>query len=120
MMNCPSAVESATTRLRMTSTGVDVMVTSQDPRARIDIVTLASYHARLEGGLTTWPAHSGFHGGPGTVGHCPIVHDRTAISLSPLTDGVTLHVTTDLPEHVTEVQTQTAQRLATLPRSFLR
>jgi hypothetical protein len=116
MMNCPSAVEGANTRLRMTANGVDVMVTSSDPRARAEIVALASYHAGFDGELTGWPEHSGFHGGPGTFGHCPIIHDRTTIALSPLTDGVTLHVMTALPEHVKAVQDQTAQRLARMPR----
>lgn len=116
MMNCPSAVEGARTRLRMTPGGVDVIVTAGDPRARAEIVALAEYHAGFAGELTEWPEHSGRHGGPGTLGHCPIIHDRTAISLSPLADGVTLHVTTGVPEHVKSVQDQTAQRLASLPR----
>lgn len=114
MMNCPSAVEGARTRLVRTPGGVDVIVTSEDPDARTEIRALADYHARLDR-FTEWPMHSGFHGGPGTYGHCPIIHDRTRITISPVPDGVTLHVVALTPDHVAPVQEQTVQRLASLP-----
>jgi len=114
MMNCPSAVEGAQTRLVQTPTGVDVIVTSADAFAQAEIRTLADYHARMDR-YTDWPQHSGFHGGPGLYGHCPIIHDRTRITLSPAPDGVTLHVRAVSPDHVASVQEQTAQRLVALP-----
>lgn len=114
MMNCPSAVEGARTRLARTPGGIDVIVTSADADARVEIRALADYHARLDR-FTGWPQHSGRHGGPGTFGHCPIIHDRTRITVSPLPDGVVLHVVALAPDHVASVQDQTAQRLAALP-----
>jgi hypothetical protein len=114
MMNCPSAVEGAQTRVVQTPGGVDVIVTSAEAAAQVEIRALADYHARMDR-FTDWPSHSGFHGGPGTSGHCPIIHDRTRITLSPVPDGVTLHVRAMSPDHVASVQEQTAQRLATLP-----
>jgi hypothetical protein len=116
MMNCPSAVAGAATRFELTPTGIDLIVTAADRSARDEIIELAAYHARLGGGPTEWPEHSGHHGGPGTVGHCPVIHDRTMIALSPRPDGVTLHVTTTLPGHVKDVQDATVNRLERLPR----
>lgn len=115
MMNCPSAVDGAHTRLRMTARGVNVIVTSKDPTAAAEITALAEFHARQDR-FTEWPAHSGFHGGPGKIGHCPVIHDRTQIVISALEDGVIMHVTALVPEHVQSVQDQTAQRLAALPK----
>jgi hypothetical protein len=114
MMNCPSAVEGARTRLARTPSGIDVIVTSPDPDARAEIRALADYHARMDR-FTEWPEHSGFHGGPGTFGHCPVIHDRTRITISVVPDGAVLHVVALTPEHIASVQEQTAQRLATLP-----
>jgi hypothetical protein len=114
MMNCPSAVEGARTRLVRTPDGIDVIVTSADADARVEIRRLADYHARMDT-LTERPEHSGFHGGPGTFGHCPIIHDRTRITISQVPDGVVLHVIALTSDDVAPVQEQTAQRLSSLP-----
>lgn len=114
MMNCPSAVEGAQTRVVRTPAGVDVFVTAAEPEAEREIRKLAEYHARMDR-FTDWPEHSGFHGGPGTLGHCPIIHDRTRITHSLIAGGAALHVTALHPEHVASVQHQTEQRLARLP-----
>jgi hypothetical protein len=114
MMNCPSAVEGARTRLRMTPDGVDVIVTAGDPGAQVEIVKLADFHARQDR-FSEWPEHTGFHGGPGTIGHCPIVHDGTRVSLSPMLRGVVVHVTALTPDRVKAVQNETTERLASMP-----
>jgi len=114
MMNCPSAVEGAQTSLRMTASGVDVIVTASDPGAQVEIVKLADFHSRQDQ-FTDWPEHTGKHGGPGTIGHCPIIHDGTRISLSPMVRGVVVHVTALEPGRVKSVQDQTTERLASMP-----
>jgi hypothetical protein len=114
MMNCPSAVDGAQTRLRMTATGVDVIVTAADPEARAELAKLAEIHANMDR-FTEWPEHTGKHGGPGTIGHCPIVHDGTTITFARFDRGVVLHVTATSTDRVSWLQDQTAQRLATMP-----
>ena len=95
---CPSAVEGAKTRLRMTDDGVDVIVTTEDPRARIEIVKLAGLHARS--------------GDPGPNDDCPIVHDDTRISLAPFANGIVLHLKALTPDRVQTVQARASRRLA--------
>lgn len=72
MANCPSAVVGAETRLQMTRGGVDVIVTAKDARAQAEIVRLADLHAGPPG---DGPQHTGQHGGPGTIGRCPVIHE---------------------------------------------
>lgn len=115
MANCPSAVDGAETRLTNTPTGVDVTVTAQNADAEALIVQLAELHTRHEG-MGNAPQHTGQHGGPGTIGHCPIIHDGTQISMTSVEGGVVLHVDALAPERVKEVQAQTADRLAAMPK----
>ena len=119
MLNCPSSVEFATTRIVRRSDGVNVIITSPDPLARTQILELAAFHAQLAA-PTGRSEHSGDHGGPGTIGHCPIIHDGTTVTFTPRPDGVTMHVVTPFPEHVISVQHQTEQRLARMPTLLLR
>jgi hypothetical protein len=114
MMNCPSAVDGAQTRLRMTATGVDVIVTAADPETRAELAKLAEIHASMDR-FTEWPEHTGKHGGPGTIGHCPIIHDGTTVSFARFDRGVVLHVTATSTDRVSWLQDQTAQRLASMP-----
>jgi len=115
MLNCPVAVEGAETLLRMTDDGVDLIITAKDPAAQAEIVKLADFHAR-QNELSPWPEHTGKHGGPGTIGHCPVLHDGTQISLSPTEGGVILHVDALAPGRVKSVQEQTAERLSSMPK----
>jgi TusA-related sulfurtransferase len=115
MLNCPSAVDGAETRLRMTERGVDIFVRAKDPEARAEIAKLAERHTRMDR-LTGWPEHTGKHGGPGEIGHCPIIHKNTQITLETVDDGVVLHVIATLPDRAKQVQEQTVLRLASLPR----
>ena len=115
MANCPSAVDGAETHLTNTPTGVDVTVTAQNADAQALIVQLAELHTRHEG-MGNAPQHTGQHGGPGSIGHCPIIHDGTQISMTSVEGGVVLHVDALAPERVKEVQAQTADRLAAMPK----
>jgi hypothetical protein len=38
------------------------------------------------------PAHTGMHGGPGSIGHCPVIHANTDITYDPMGNGVRLHI----------------------------
>ena len=114
MRNCPSAVPTAKTVATPTSTGIDVAITSEDPLARTKIFALAAIQAD-EGGTDLFAReHSGRHGGPGTIGHCPIIHANTQVTYEPNPDGVTLHVMARAPGDVARLQQATEARVAAL------
>ena len=109
MQNCPSAVEGADTRLRMTERGVDIFVRAKDANARAEIAKLAELHTRQD-----------LPGGPGVSRHCLIVHHHTQITMEPVDDGVVLHVNATEPSRVKALQEQTVVRLASMPQAYPR
>ena len=115
MRNCPAARPGVHTSLRTTDAGIDVFMRAKDSIARAELERLAELHARWDR-LGEEPEHSGQHGGPGTSGHCPIIHSGTKIQMSSIQDGVVLHVTALKPSHVKTVQLQTVTRLHTMPK----
>ena len=115
MRNCPSAVRSATTRATRTADGVDLDITSPDPAARQQIVELAQRHADLPGLIWFAPYHSGLHGGPSTIGYCPIIHDKTMVSTSGLANGIRVHVAARSQFDVKQLQHETERRVRSLP-----
>ncbi len=114
MRNCPSAVHSATTFASPTPDGVDITIVSSDPDARRRIVELTRLHQTF--GAPVWPqlAHTGMHGGPGTIGHCPIIHAKTTITHDELPDGVRIHVRANDREMVPLLQEMTELRVRSL------
>jgi hypothetical protein len=119
MRSCPPATPGVQTSLRMTDAGIDVIMRAKDPIARAEMERLAELHAHRDR-LAQAPEHSGQHGGPGTIGHCPIIHEGTKIQISSIPDGVVLHVTARTPNHVKSVQLQTVSRLHTMPQWLAR
>ena len=115
MMNCPSAVKGAETVLSMTAGGVDLTVTAKEAASQAEIKRLAELHTR-QGESGEAPQHTGMHGGPGTAGHCPVIHEGTQITMSPVEDGVVLHVNAAAPDRVKAVQDQAAERIAALKK----
>lgn len=116
MMNCPSAVTGATTRVERTPDGVDVIVVAAEAGDREYVRELAEYHAHLGAPSTDRGEHSGFHGGPGRIGHCPIIHYRTQVTYSSISEGAIIHVKARSPMEVEQLQQETEQRARSLPR----
>jgi len=114
MRNCPSAVPSANTVATPTRDGVDVTVTARDAEARAEIVARARVQAALGDRMTAFPEHSGMRGGPGTVGHCPIIHASTTVRYEPIPRGVTIHIVARDPNQVAELQAATVKRVRAL------
>jgi hypothetical protein len=113
MANCPSAVAGASTELAMTETGVDLVITAKDPDARRQIQSLAERHMRM-GDPAGLPEHSGLHGGPGSMGFCPIIHDATTVTATGTEAGATVHVRADEASKVGALQEETRSRVAGL------
>jgi hypothetical protein len=110
MRNCPSSVPSATTSATATADGVDLRITSTDPRAQQRIATLAAAHVGPTLHNPFILPHTGLGGGPGTLGFCPIIHANTLVRYEALPDGVLVHVTTTA-DRVRELQDATTARV---------
>jgi hypothetical protein len=115
MMNCPSAVDGAKTSSARTDDGVDLTITADDAVARREIRMLARMHAAMREPNPEKAQHTGQHGGPGTIGHCPIVHGDTVVTFDEIQHGVTIHVTASSRADVAALQRTTEMRVAGLP-----
>jgi hypothetical protein len=114
MQWCPSAIPNAKTVATPTDDGVDVSITSDDPAARERIVMLAEMHSRQGDPLRAFPQHSGLHGGPGSIGRCPIIHASTNVTYQETPDGVRIHVAAREPRDVLRLQRATQARVQAL------
>jgi hypothetical protein len=93
---------------------VDLTITSTEPAARRQIVKLAEFHSRERDPIPFMPEHSGLHGGPGTIGYCPIIHAGTIVTYKQIADGVRIHVATRRPDEVPLLQRATETRVRAL------
>ncbi len=114
MRNCPSAVPTATTRAVRTKDGVDVVVTSADPEAGRKIAELAQQQDDYSNPRWFVPQHSGLHGGPGTTGYCPIIHQGTIVTSKTLANGARIHVAARSPLQLVLLQHATEERVRAL------
>ncbi len=98
MANCPSALPTAITRVEDVPGGVALLITSPEPETQQVLRLLADRHERAGKPQGPSSTHTGMHGGPGTIGHCPIVHIGTHVSYVGIADGVRVEVRI-LPGH---------------------
>lgn len=115
MANCPNAVRGSNSSLGMTSDGVDVTVTSLIPEVVAEIRSLAERHTRF-GMPGDALQHTGFHGGPGGEGYCPIIHTNTIVSFDALPDGAVIHIRAMDSRQIPEVQREVRDRLAAMTK----
>lgn len=115
MRNCPTAITGATTRATNTPSGVDLTITVNDPLGQRRLVELAAIHEGMGDPENPAQRHTGRHGGPGTLGRCPVIHDATTVTFTRLRKGVVIHLRALLPSDVARVQTIVAERLAASP-----
>lgn len=116
MRNCPSAVISAETRTAPTQDGVDVIVTSSRMGAREEILQRARRAAALNEPFPFVGEHTGHHGGPGSIGFCPIIHADTRVWVEQIPEGARIHVAARAPENVGALQRATDARVRALAR----
>lgn len=112
MLNCPSAVAGAATAVRDIDGGVVLDITSDDSAASADILARAERHAALGEPRNTEPMHDGSHSGPGTLGHCPILHIGTTVAVEQILGGARVTVTAKDPAAAAALQHDTRERLA--------
>ena len=114
MANCPSAVPTAETQPIRTRRGIDLAITSNDPFAQRAIIAATDVQVRLRERRWFMLPHTGLHGGPGTVGHCPVIHANTWINYEPFARGVLIHVIARDPKQVQGLQQATLSRIEDL------
>ncbi|HEX5060476.1 MAG TPA: hypothetical protein VFV99_14010 [Kofleriaceae bacterium] len=114
MRNCPSGVPSAKTVATPTADGVNLTITSDNPAARRRIVALAQMHATWGEPIWAMPYHTGMHGGPGTIGLCPIIHAKTIVTQREIPEGVLIHVRSEIPGMESRLQELTKLRVNAL------
>jgi len=112
MQNCPVAVAGATTRMTNTPSGVDLTITADDPASQRRIIELAALHERMGDPDTPAMRHTGLHGGPGGLGHCPVIHAETTVTFTRIRRGTVIHLRAVMPSDVPRVQAIVAERLA--------
>ncbi len=102
-----------------TDKGVDVLITSPDFDARRKIIALAELHGSLREPNPLIPGHNGMHGGPGSIGRCPIIHASTTVKVTYIPGGVRIHVIANAKQDVARLQQATETRIRTfeLPSS---
>jgi len=114
MANCPSAVPTAETQPIRTRRGIDLAITSNDPSAQRAIVAAADVQMRFRSRRWFMLPHTGRHDGPGSVGHCPVIHANTWINVEPIARGVLIHVIARDPNAVQTLQRATLARIEDL------
>ena len=114
MRNCPTAIRSAVTTAKPTSDGIDLTITSPEPIARDQILALARLQSAQRDSMAIIPPHSGAHGGPGSLGFCPIIHTNTTVTFTAVPGGALLHVMANNRDQVTALQLATTKRLESL------
>jgi hypothetical protein len=116
MANCPSALRTAVTRVADLSDGVSVTVTVTDPDAYDRLLALAEVHARIGDPAGESLEHSGMHGGPGIIGHCPIIHAATRVIYERIPGGVRFAIRALPGRDLADLRRETRARAASLPR----
>ena len=114
MRNCPSSLAGTTTHVTNTPAGVDLEITAGDPAVQQQIVDLAILHEQMGQPNPGEVQHTGKHGGPGSIGHCPVVHNGTTVTFARIAGGAVIHVAAMAPDDVARVQAAVADRVARL------
>lgn len=112
MSNCPSAVVGAITNMREVGDGLVLDVTADDPAAAEQILSRAQIHATMGAPIATETPHTGRHGGPGGVGHCPVIHLGTTVTVEEILGGARITVLATDPATAPDLRKQTRERLA--------
>ncbi|MBA3540801.1 MAG: hypothetical protein H0T79_14410 [Deltaproteobacteria bacterium] len=113
MRNCPSAVPGAITRSTRTADGIEVTITAADLETQREVLARAERQMRF-GARRMAPEHSALHGGPETIGYCPIIHTNTTVVAEPLADGVRIRMTPRSRDDLTSLQDRVSERVRAL------
>jgi len=112
MINCPSAVAGARTVATDVDGGIALAITAADPKAQQDIRDAALVQSRM--GVPREDehvVHTGEHGGPGTHGHCPVIHIDTMITVTDIDGGTRITILSTDPARTDAMRADVRARL---------
>jgi hypothetical protein len=115
MAKCPSAVATAKTSVADTDDGVEVSIVGTAEGAEAKIRDLAGEQAEVEVDLDK-PTHTGEGTGGGVVGHCPIVHLGTNITLLNIPGGVKVVMKPKVADKLADLKKTVHDRVDALNR----
>jgi hypothetical protein len=115
MANCPAGVHGALTRLADAPDGVVLTFTALSAQSQQRIRELADLHGRLGDVHGDLPQRTGYHGGLGQVGYCPIIHRGTSIEVTSAPGGARVYVRAADPSRVASLRKETLDRFDGLP-----
>ncbi len=116
MLHCPSSAPGATTVVRDTRDGVELVVTAPDPFGRHEIRRRAEVQKSVASARKTrgHDEHTGQGTGSGRYGYCPGVMQGTTVDVVDVAGGVRIAVRASDAGDVAELQRSTHARAARL------
>jgi TusA-related sulfurtransferase len=117
MMNCPSAVAGARTAATDVDGGIALTITADDPKAAQEIRDASAVQAKM--GVPSdeeHELHTGEHGGPGTTGHCPVIHIDTMITITNVDGGARITILSANPGQTEALRRDVRRRVDALAR----
>jgi TusA-related sulfurtransferase len=115
MSHCPNAVEGASTEIKDTPDGVELLVTAKDEAGTKEIRARAQHlvdAAKAEG--TAAPKHTGEGQGGGRFGRCPVVMKNTDVTAKEIAGGTQLTVKAKDAKEVDFLRREAKERQAEL------
>ena len=115
MMQCPSAVTGAATRVKDVPQGVEVAVTASPEWAQREIQRRAAVQQQVAAKKTRGTEeHTGEGTGSGRYGFCPGMLQNTTLKTVDTADGVRMVITADQPAQLATLRQTTRERAAKL------
>jgi TusA-related sulfurtransferase len=116
MTHCPNAVEGATTEIKDTKEGVEILVTAKDDKATKDIRDRAKHlvdAAKADAAAAT-PKHTGEGQGGGQFGRCPVVMKNTTVEAKEIPGGTQITVKANEAKEADWLRREAKERQAEL------
>jgi hypothetical protein len=113
MANCPSTVGGAVSTAEARADGMVLTIRAKSPAAIGEIRSRASRHAGVRAQPDT-RLHTGLGTGGGAIGHCPIVHEDTMVTVAEVAGGVAIAMQPLNPDARDSVRALVLDRLAAL------
>jgi hypothetical protein len=114
MAHCPNAVAGAQTSIENTKDGVEMTVTSSDPKAASEIRARAKYMSQVSSAGAPWTTPDGKGHGGGEHGHCPVVIRGAKVGVKDVQGGVKVSLQPRDPSKLASLQKTVTDRHASL------
>lgn len=114
MTHCPSSVDGATTEIKDTKEGVDLVVKAKDDAAVKDVRARAAHLVEASKNESGKAKHTGEGEGGGQFGRCPVVMKETTVEAKDVEGGSSISVKAKDAKEVDWLRRESKERLAEL------